>query len=183
MNAVTVLQRLHQHRAWVNANLLTAAERLHEEQLHAVFPIGQGTIWKSFLHLYGAEYVWLEALLGNDDPLLPGDLPGKIPGNQQGQATILGLPDLHQKWVILEQRWTDYLSSLSPEALEELVYKKSTSSGLGKRFGTRRTDILLHVCTHAQFTTAQVINMFRHLGCEVFPETMLISLARREMSS
>ena len=180
MSAVEVLRRLHQHRAWVNGNLLTAAAALSDGQLRAPFPIGQGSVWKSLLHLYAAEYVWLEALLGDEDPLLAGDLPGKLPGNQQGEGGITGLDDLRQKWPALEQRWVGHLASLTPESLEELVYKKSTSSGLGKRLGARRADVLLHVCTHAHYTAAQVVNMLRQAGVDQLPETMLISLARHE---
>ena len=178
MNAVELLQRLHQHRAWVNANLLTAAATLSDEQMRSPFPIGQGSIWKSLLHLYAAEYVWLEALLGNEGFLVPGDLPGKIPGNQQGEGGITGRDDLRQKWSALEQRWSGYLASLTPAALAEIVYRKSSS---GQRFSTRRSDVLLHVCTHAHYTAAQVINMLRQVGVEKLPETMLISLARHEV--
>jgi uncharacterized damage-inducible protein DinB len=177
MNAVELLQRLHQHRAWVNSNLLTAAARLSDEHLRSSFPIGQGSVWKSLLHLYAAEFVWLEALHGNGEFLVPGDLPGKIPGNQQGEGGITGLDDLRQKWSALEQRWISYLASLTPTALEEVVYRKSSQ---GQRFGTRRSDVLLHVCTHAHYTAAQVVNMLRHAGVEKLPETMLISLARHE---
>jgi uncharacterized damage-inducible protein DinB len=178
MNAVELLQRLHQHRAWVNGNLLTAAATLSDEQLRSEFQIGQGSIWKSLLHLYAAEYVWLEALLGNEQFLVPGDLPGKLPGNQQGEGGVTDLADLRLKWSELEKRWTGYLASLSSAALEEVVYRKSIS--LGNRLGTRRSDILLHVCTHAHYTAAQVVNMLRHVGMERLPETMLISLARHE---
>jgi uncharacterized damage-inducible protein DinB len=180
MNAMSAIRRLHQHRAWVNEKLLTTAAQLSEAQLRQPFPIGQGSIWKSLLHLHAGEYVWLEALLGNDDPLLPGDLPGRLPGNQQGPHGIASLADLRQKWAELEDRWQAYLSALPPAALDEVVYKKSTSSGLGQRLGTRRSDVLLHVSTHAQYTTAQVINMFRHAGVENLPDPMLITLARQE---
>jgi uncharacterized damage-inducible protein DinB len=180
MNAVDLVQRLHQHRAWVNGNLLTTAAGLSDEQLRTPFQIGQGSIWKSLVHLYAAEFVWLEALLGNEDPLIQGDLPGKLPGNQQGEGGITDLDDLRHKWIALEQRWDGYLASLTPESLDELVYKKSTSYGLGKRYATRRSDVLLHVCTHAQYTVAQVLNMLRQAGADKLPETMLISLARKE---
>ena len=180
MNAVDLVQRLHQHRAWVNGNLLTTAASLSAEQLQSPFQIGQGSIWKSLVHLYAAEFVWLEALLGNDDPLVQGDLPGKLPGNQQGEGGITDLGDLRHKWIALEQRWSAYLALLTPESLDELVYKKSTSYGLGKRYATRRSDVLLHVCTHAQYTVAQVLNMLRQAGADKLPETMLISLARQE---
>ena len=178
MNAVELLQRLHQHQAWVNSNLLTAAATLSNEQLRSEFQIGQGSIWKSLLHLYAAEYVWLEALLGNEGFLVPGDLPGQIPGNQKGEGGITDLNDLRLKWSELEKRWTGYLDNLSSAALEEIVYRKSAS--LGTRLGIRRSDVLLHVCTHAHYTAAQVVNMLRHAGAEKLPETMLISLARHE---
>jgi uncharacterized damage-inducible protein DinB len=180
MNAVDLVQRLHQHRAWVNGNLLTTAASYSDEQLRTPFQIGQGSIWKSLVHLYAAEFVWLEALLGNDDPLIQGDLPGKLPGNQLGEGGITNLDDLRSKWIALEQRWSSYLASLTPESLDELVYKKSTSCGIGKRYGTRRADVLLHVCTHAQYTVAQVLNMFRQAGADKLPDTMLIALARQE---
>lgn len=180
MNAVDLVQRLHYHRSWVNGNLLSAVSSLSDEQLRLPFQIGQGSIWKSLLHLYAAEYVWLETLLGNDDPILQGDLPGKIPGNQQGEGGITGFEELKQKWSVLEQRWVINLQSLTPESLDDIVYKKSTSYGLGKRYGTSRGDILLHVCTHAQYTVAQVMNMLKQAGSEKLPETMLIALARQE---
>jgi uncharacterized damage-inducible protein DinB len=178
MNAVELLQRLHQHRAWVNGNLLAAAATLSHEQLRSEYPIGQGCIWKSLVHLYAAEYVWLETLLGNEEFLVPGDLPGRLPGNQQGAGDITDLADLRLKWSALEKRWTGYLAQVSSGALEEVVYRKSAS--LGTRLGMRRSDALLHVCTHAHYTVAQVVNMLRHAGLEKLPETMLISLARHE---
>jgi uncharacterized damage-inducible protein DinB len=176
MNAVELVQRLHQHRAWVNGNLLTAAATLSDEQLRSAFQIGQGSVWKSLVHLYAAEYVWLEALHGNETFVVPGDLPGKIPGNQQGEGGVTDLADLRQKWSALEQRWNDYLASLTPAALEEFVDRKGSMG----RFSTRRSDVLLHVCTHAHYTAAQVVNMLRQIGVEKLPETMLISLARHE---
>jgi uncharacterized damage-inducible protein DinB len=180
MNTIALLQRLHQHRAWVNGNLLTAAAALSQVQMRAPFPIGQGSIWRSLLHLYAAEYVWLEALRGHEESMVPGDLPGQLPGNQQGEGGITGLEDLRQKWTTLEQRWLDYLAGLTPDALEEIVYKKSTSSFRGQRFGTRRDDVLLHVCTHAHYTAAQVVIMLRQTGVAPLPETMLVTLGRKE---
>ncbi|QDU29555.1 DinB superfamily protein [Anatilimnocola aggregata] len=178
--AIALIQRLHQHRAWVNENLLAAASPLTDEQLRHEFQIGQGSIWKSLLHLYAAEFVWLEALVGNEDSLVQGDLPGRIPGNQMGEGGIASLDELREKWAGLQRQWDSYLADLSPDSLNDPVFKFAFSTG--KRVATRRSDVLLHVCTHAQYTTAQVVNMLRQVGGEKLPETMLISLARREAS-
>jgi uncharacterized damage-inducible protein DinB len=176
-NPVTIIQRLHQHRAWVNQNLLAAASNLNDEQLRQSFKIGQGSIWKSLLHMYGAEFVWLEALLGKENSLVPGDVPGQIPGNQLGEGGITSFDELRTKWSALQKRWDEYLANLSPESLDEIVSRVSSK---GQRLPTRRSDVLLHVCTHAQYTTAQVQNMFRQAGLDKLPETMLMALARQE---
>jgi len=182
-DAVALIQRLHSHRAWVNQNLLAAASALSLEQLRQQFPIGQGSIWKSLLHLYAGEFVWLEALLGNDDPVVRGDLPRQIPGNQLGEGGIATLDELNREWTGLQQRWQRYLADLTLTALTEPVYKWSTASAQSRRYATSRADVLLHVCTHAQYTTAQVVNMLRHVGVEKFPDTMLITLARQEAAA
>jgi uncharacterized damage-inducible protein DinB len=176
--AVLLVQRLHQHRNWVNGNLILAAEGLSEEALEREFAIGQGSVWKSLVHLYAGEFVWLEALLGNDDPVVQGDVRGKIPGNQLGDGGFRSLVELREKWRLLQERWEKYLAELKPETLEEAVYKVAFSTG--RRVATKRFDVLLHVCTHAQYTTAQIVNMLRHVGVQKLPETMLITLARQE---
>jgi len=180
MDTVALIRRLHQHRAWVNEKLLASAARLDDAGLRRPYSIGQGSLWNILLHLYAAEYVWLEALLGNDDPLTPGDLPGRLPGNQQGEGSVIGLDDLRGRWATTTCRWEAYLAGLTPEALDELVYKVSTSSGRGRRLATRRADVLLHLCTHAQYTAAQAVNMLRQAGFTDLPDVMLISLARQE---
>jgi len=45
---------------------LAAAKALSDDQLRREFQIGQGSIWKSLLHLYAAESVWLEQSYGCD---------------------------------------------------------------------------------------------------------------------
>jgi uncharacterized damage-inducible protein DinB len=176
--AVILIQRLHQHRAWVNENLLTAAAELNDEQLRREFPIGQGSVWKSLTHLYAAEYVWLAALEGNENAQAPGDAPGKLPGNQQGADAVRTLDELRPRWSALEKRWRDYLSSLNPESLDEMVHRFNVA--FNQRLSSRRSDALLHVCTHAQYTSAQVVNMLRQLGVQKLPATMLMALARQE---
>ncbi len=182
MRSTDVIWRLHQHRIWVNRQLLAAARPLATQQLHQEFSIGQGTVWKTLVHLHAAEFVWLEALLGNQDPLLPGDARGFLPGNQKGDGGIASFDELQSNWHSLDDRWMAFLSELDDQRLDETVYKVSTSSGFGTVHGTKCADVLLHVCTHAQYTTAQLVNMLRQLGQQQLPDAMLISLSRQEAS-
>lgn len=178
MDAPNLVRRLHQHRTWVNSQLMAAAAQLTDEQRRASFAIGQGSIWKSLVHLYAAEYIWLETLLGNEDPTVPGDLPRMIPGNQQASGAITTFEELRDKWAALNRRWSEYLQTITEDNLDDQVPK--VSSLTGKRSVTRRSDILLHLCTHGQYTTAQIVNMFRQSGVTSLPDIMLISMARME---
>lgn len=177
MDATDVVGRLHEHRAWVNENLRSAALAIDEEKLRRPLAIGQGSIWKSLLHMYAAEYVWLACLKGYEQALVPGDLPDKLPGNQAGSGGIGSLGELLEKWRQLERDWAEHVRSLSVADLDQGVAKVSSS---GKRTVTRRIDVLLHVCTHAHYTAAQVLNMFRQVGATPLPEVMLIALAREQ---
>lgn len=180
MNALDVIRRLHQHRIHANRQLRAGAATLNEDQLRQSFLIGQGSIWRSLTHMYAAEFVWLEACQGNERALTPGDLPGELPGSQRGTGGFAGFKELDTAWTQLDERWTNYLAELTEASLDELVYRVSTSSGHGKRWGTPRSDILLHVCTHAHYTGAQAVNMLRTCGVSPLPDLMLISLSRAE---
>jgi uncharacterized damage-inducible protein DinB len=165
---------------WVDRNLVEAARGLDAEQLRRTLPIGQGSAWKTLTHMLAAEYVWLETLLGNEQGLMPGDAPGKIPGNQEGESPIASLDDLAARWDELHRRWEGYLATLTDASLDEVVYRSRNRDGQVMRMGIRRSDALLHVCTHAQYTTAQFVNMLRQLGRDQFPEVMLVMMARQE---
>jgi uncharacterized damage-inducible protein DinB len=177
MNSVDTVRRMQQHRSWVNQRLLDAAQQLPQEQVQQSFAIGQGTIWKSLVHLYAAEYVWLEALQGNEQAVAPGDVPGKLPGNQEGERRIASLEDLASRWDALDKRWEQYLSTLTPERLDDVVYKVRSTGG---RFAFRRFDIFLHVYAHTQYTVAQIVNMMRHADATALPDPMVITMARGE---
>ncbi|QDU77665.1 DinB superfamily protein [Bremerella volcania] len=180
MNAVTPILRLHEHRIWATHHLLEACRPLSDEQLHQPHEIGQGTLWRTLCHLYAAEYVWLAALQGTDDAVAPGDVAGKLPGNQEGEGAATSLTTLIERWQQLDQRWSDYLDALTPEDLEKTIYRISSSSYQGQRIGSQAMDVLLHVATHAHYTTAQAINMLRHCGLSDLPPSMLITLARSQ---
>jgi uncharacterized damage-inducible protein DinB len=183
MSTNSILHRLHQHRAWANQNLLDVAATLTPDQLHQSFDIGQGTVWRSLVHMYAAEYVWLETLRGDPEACCPGDIRGQLPGNQLGEGGVQSFDDLRQKWTAQERRWQEYLdapASLISESLNELVERRGSTVTGGKPYFVRRSDAHLHVCLHAHYTLTQVINMLRHLGIEKLPDRMLIQLVFQE---
>ena len=178
--AVSILQRLHHHRAWANEKLVEAAATLSPEELRRPFDIGQGSVWQSLLHMVAAEYLWLETILGNDDPLCPGDVRGQLAGNQLGEGGIRSLDELREKWAALEARWQKYLAGLSADSLDDPVQRRTSIVSGNQPFTCTRADALLHVCLHAHYTLTQAINMLRHLGVKDLPPRMLTQLAWEE---
>lgn len=183
MSAIRLIQRLHQHRLWASQQLRHAAATLTDEQLRQRFSIGQGSVWQTLTHLMAAEYVWLEALRGNESPLLPGDRSDGLPGNQAAADAMTTFDELERRWKTLDADWADWLQRATDADLQRPVSKISTSSQAGRRTTVAAGDVLLHVCTHAQYTSAQLVNMLRQLGIRDLPDVMLISLARSESTA
>jgi uncharacterized damage-inducible protein DinB len=128
--------------------------------------------------MYAAEWAWLAALNGDEDPVLAGDRPDGLPGNQEAEGGLKSLAELRAAWAKVDADWNEYLAKLTERDMEVPVFK--VSSLQRTRHGCRRIDVLLHVCTHAHYTTAQTINMLRQSGVTPLPDPMLISLARAE---
>lgn len=170
MDGVAVIRRLHAHRMWADAQLRAAAGELSPEQLRQRFDVGRGSVWSSLVHLYSAGLVWLEALTGRADAPLAGD------------DAFETLEELQIAWSAMELRWRRYLDELTERKLDLPVHRKSTSFGAGRVWVTPASDVLLHVCTHAQYTSAQIVNMLRRLGVppERLPDLQLIVMSRKE---
>ncbi len=70
------------------------------------------------------------------------------------------------------------LETLTVAALDQPV-RKASSSQPDRIAVTPAFDVLLHVCTHAQYTSAQAVNMLRQLGADT-PDLQLITMSRDE---
>jgi uncharacterized damage-inducible protein DinB len=165
MEAIQILRRLHQYRAWSNRQLLNACSPLSAEQLHAPFEIGQGSVWKSLVHLLAADSLWLDAFEGRPDSPVPCE------------ADFKDLQELADRWADLDRRWLDALARPDVSDLERPVVRADLRN---QRFTMDRLDAHLQVCTHAAYTAAQLVNMLRHLGVAPLPNCMLVAMAYAE---
>lgn len=165
--AVELVQRMHEHRLWVRIRLIEAIGPLSEAQRTKLFPMGPGSLHRILIHMYGAELVWLEALLGTPAPRFPND------------DEFTDFAKLLHAWAALDQRWSRYLGDVDADELNRLVVR---SNRAGVPHTTTVEDILIHVCTHDFYHTAQAVNMLRQLGVAQLPETNYITLARERQA-
>ncbi len=168
MNGTALVRRLREHQVWANHRLLDAAQELSDEQLNRTFAIGQGSVLATLVHLYAAEFVWLEAINGNPRPISPFDV------------RMDSLAELQSAWASLETRWQAFYETLKESDLTRMVAKTSALDPTAPPRTTPLADILLHLSLHAQYTTAQMINMLRHLGVKPLPDPMMITLSRQQ---
>ena len=158
------IRRLHEHRVWMRERLLRACSGLPAESWTRAFEIGRGSLWSTVEHLYAAERVWISALEGDVAVSVEVDLP---------PADLAGL---RSAWEPIDRRWAAFLASLTDEALRAPVQRYSAV--WNRHYRTYVGDVLLHVATHASYTTAQAMNMLRRLGVAELPGMDLILMAR-----
>jgi uncharacterized damage-inducible protein DinB len=165
MEAIQILHRLHQYRAWSNRQLLDACRPLSREQLDAPFEIGQGSVWKSLVHLLAADSLWVDAFEGRPDSPVPCD------------ADFKNLEELADRWADVERRWLDALARLEGSDLDRHVLRADLRN---QCFSLGGVDAHLQVCMHATYTAAQVVNMLRRLGVAPLPSCMPVAMAYAE---
>jgi uncharacterized damage-inducible protein DinB len=142
---------LFEHVAWADRLLLDAILRLDPPPAEA---------WREYVHVLGAESVWLDRLLGR---------PQRVavwPELTTAEATALAES--------LRGEYDRYVDTLDGNVLDERV---PYTNSAGRSFETPVADILLHVALHGQYHRGKINLMLRRDGHEPAP-TDYISFAR-----
>ena len=117
----------------------------------------------TFVHLYGAETVWINVLENKNQSVAFPTL-----------ENFANLEALERDWELLDQRWAAWLSNVKEEQLDHVAERIRE----GKSFLTTVMDVLIHVATHQHYHAAQIVNMLRHLGVKPPPACDFIVMAR-----
>ena len=160
---IDTITRSHEHRHWVCNKLLTASRGLTNDGLRKSFEMGVGSVLGTFVHLYGAETVWINVLENKNQSAAFPTL-----------ENFANLEALERDWELLDQRWAAWLSNVKEEQLDHVAERIRE----GKSFLTTVMDVLIHVATHQHCHAAQIVNMLRHLGVKPPPACDFIVMAR-----
>ena len=158
--ALLPVLRLHGYKLASRDAFLELCRGIGDAELRRSFPIGMGSLWATLTHLYGADVVWIDALTGVDDTVLPAS------------GTIGSLDELLGVWSSVDDRWHGYLATLREERLTGRITRRSRA--MNRSYTVTVLDVLLHVCTHQAHTIAQGRNMLRSLGLTELPRSDLI---------
>jgi len=143
------LVELYAFNRWANAKTCESVEALTQEEYEK--PIGGsfGSVRGTLIHLYGADWIWLERFHGRSPRAMP----------ESGDVT--DLRSLRAKWLAVEDARDAYVAPLTAE---QLAGPLSYAGFDGKKFTRVLGDALFHVANHSTYHRGQVATLVRQLG-------------------
>jgi uncharacterized damage-inducible protein DinB len=143
------LRELYAFNRWANAKTLESVEPLTAEEYER--PVGGsfGSVRGTLVHLYGADWVWLERFHGRS--------PGAMPESD----ALATLEDLAAAWQDVQDAREAYFATLTPERLAGPL---SYAGFDGKPFTRVLGAALFHVANHGTYHRGQVATLLRQLG-------------------
>jgi uncharacterized damage-inducible protein DinB len=149
---------LYDFNAWANHRVLDAAAGLTTEQLTRDLRSSFPSVRDTLVHIYGAEWVWLERWHGRSPMVLP---PGAEFGDVAG---------LRAKWAELEAAQKKYVASVTAADLERAIEYRNFKN---QPFAYPLRAMLQHVVNHGSYHRGQVTTMLRQLGVKALSTDLL----------
>lgn len=136
--------------------LFTQARTLTPSQHAEVFAIGLGSLLRTFAHILGAEWYYIERLVGAELP--PMD---QWPIDDEKPPA---LPVIESLWHEQARRTRAALEAIDDWQAE--VRYDVTLGDDPRRVIATRTDVVTQLVLHEMHHRAQAMNILRHLGVE-----------------
>ena len=161
------LQDLCRYNEWANGMMADFVAQAGEERCVMVQESSFGTIKETLIHMWDAQYIWLERLGGRS----PDQWPGQNFNGSCMQITE-GLKENSRQWVKLAE-------DLRPEQAAALISYRNLR---GSEFHNTTGQIITHVMNHGTFHRGQVVTMLRNAGFKDLKQTDLIAFYRLQGS-
>jgi uncharacterized damage-inducible protein DinB len=151
---VTEMRKLYDYTEWANDLVLTAAEKLSNDQLVKDVQISHKSILGTLAHMAGAEWIWLERWLGNS-------VTGPDAWSKWTPENNHTVQEVRTKWAPIVESRRAYIARLKDEDLpRELGFKRIN----GDAYSMPLQVQMQHVVNHATLHRGQVVGMIRQLG-------------------
>lgn len=133
----------------MNRVLLAAAAGLSDAQLDTPIAMGRGNLRRTLIHIYAAEYVWLQRQSGVVEQ------PWFDESRALSVAELAGM---------FEALWPGRDRFLQGVAATQLDVLQPYRDSLGSLYQATLRDMLMQAIVHSIHHRAQAANMFRQLG-------------------
>jgi uncharacterized damage-inducible protein DinB len=142
------LDRHLQYTAWATNRLLKAVNGISHDQLLHDFKTGDRTIIGTLAHIFAADRVWYDRLIGHQRAAFIED--------RDRDLKVLG-----DEWPKLHTAWREWLASYARDLNNDPI---SYTNLKGDPFTSTATEIILHVVNHGTHHRGQVSGFLRALG-------------------
>ncbi len=158
-----ILTHYAQYNLWANRLVIEAMLALPTRSLNIEIESSFPTIKETALHMWSAEYIWLERLKQNPEPLWV-------------QGIFIGLAkEMCNNWQRTSNELIDYVTQLDETTLKSYC---SYSDRSGYTHTTPVWQVLHHVFNHCTYHRGQLITMLRQAGATAIPGTDFIGFVR-----
>jgi uncharacterized damage-inducible protein DinB len=144
-----VLREMFAYHRWASAKILECVAPVTEEEFVREIGGSFGSLRGTLLHVYGADWVWLERFHGRSPRALP-----------QGED-LSSFEAIRDRWAQVEDERDAFLAKLTPERLEEWL---SYVNFAGESCRYRLDEALFHVANHLTYHRGQIASQLRQLG-------------------
>jgi uncharacterized damage-inducible protein DinB len=140
---------------WAHQRLLDLICNLTEDEQHATVPSSFDSLYKTVLHVWGAESLWLGRL--NQEPItITGD-----PFNDS-------MEKLSEALKAIDHLWVEWLSTKEDDQLTKILHYKNKA---GLPFHQSYDLLLQHIFNHSTYHNGQLVTMLRAIGADKIPAT------------
>ena len=150
---IAMMQRYTAYNHWANQQFANWLRSASEEDLNREIESSYSTLKETILHIWGAEYLWLQVVRDESTDNSPA-------ANFNGSKD-----DLLDGWIRASERFCDHVKTMS---LAELQAKRPRSRADGY---TVIADMILHCMNHSTQHRGQLITMGRQAGLTDVPRT------------
>ena len=147
------LALLVDYHYWARDRMLDALDTLPPEDFSKPMGNSFGSIRDTVVHLYSAEWIWLQRWHGASPTAPP-----------PGVATLTDVTSVRAAWLALESAVRRYVSDLDDARVNERVSYRNMA---GVEAESSRWTMLQHVVNHASYHRGQVTTMIRQAGGQV----------------
>ncbi|MBA3948407.1 MAG: DinB family protein [Acidobacteria bacterium] len=144
------LRLLVDYHYWARDRMLDALEALPPEAFARPTGNSFGSIRDTVVHLYSAEWIWLQRWHGASPSTPP-----------PGIASLSGVTSVRAAWTALESAVRRYVTELDDARVDERVRYRNMD---GIEAESSRWTMLQHVVNHASYHRGQVTTMIRQAG-------------------
>jgi uncharacterized damage-inducible protein DinB len=148
---VVYVAELYAYNRWANQKALDAASHLSEQERKRPMGSSFSSLHDTLVHMFGAEWIWLERWLGRS----PRGLPTT--------AEVADWATLSSRWKQVEEGQQRFVYGLGAVDLERpITYVNSRD----ETWTYPLWQLLVHVANHSTYHRGQVTTLLRQLGAK-----------------